>query len=36
MEDELLQEIREQASDRNGKDVSPGLSVSPSETKVYY
>jgi hypothetical protein len=36
IEDELLQGIREEAGEQNGKDVSPVPSVSTSETKVNY
>jgi hypothetical protein len=36
IEDELLQDIREEAGEQNGKDVSPVPSVSASETKVNY
>jgi len=36
IEDELLQDIHEQAVERNGKDGSAGPFVSPAETKVNY
>jgi hypothetical protein len=34
VEDQLLRDVRGQAGEGNGKDMSPGSSVSTIETKV--